>query len=104
MLRGAVRIMANERIQSIALPAIMDLDSLDGVRDGMLDALEEGHVSVSAAGVERVSTNALLMLISAAQTAQRNQFEFKLDQPSAALLSAIERLGLAAQFSGMMKS
>lgn len=69
----------------------------------MLDAVEEGAVSVTAGAVERISANALFMLISAAETARKNQYDFFIEQPSAALLTAIERLGLSAQFSGMMR-
>ena len=89
--------------KTVALPAIVDLDSLDGIRDGLLDAIEEGPVTVAAAGVERVSTNALFMLISAAETARRNNFEFEIDKPSVALTGAIERLGLGSSFMGMMR-
>ena len=89
--------------KTVALPAIVDLDSLDGIRDGLIDAIEEGPVTVSAAGVERVSTNALFMLISAAETARKNHFEFEIDKPSAAFAGAVERLGLSASFSGMMR-
>lgn len=88
---------------SVALPAIVDLDSLDGIRDGLIDAIEEGAVVVDAGAVERVSTNGLFMLLSAAQTARRNQFDFAITQPSAALTTAIARLGLDAQFSGMIR-
>ncbi|WP_193334382.1 STAS domain-containing protein [Devosia beringensis] len=95
--------MSKTADKSIALPAVIDLDSLDGIRDGLLDAVEEGPVTLAAGAVERVSTNALFMLMSAAETARRNQFEFAIEQPSAALTSAIERLGLGAQFSGMMR-
>ena len=95
--------MGSKAKKSLALPAIVDLDSLDGIRDGLIDAIEEGSVSISADSVERVSTNALFMLISAAETARRNSFDFSIEQPSAALTTAIERLGLAAQFSGMMR-
>jgi len=95
--------MSNKAGKSIALPAVIDLDSLDGIRDGLLDAIEIGSVTVAADAVERVSTNALFMLISAAETARRNHFEFAIEQPSAALTSAVERLGLGAQFSGMMR-
>ncbi len=89
--------------KSVALPAIIDLDSLDGIRDGLIDAIEEGSITIVADAVERVSTNALFMLLSAADTARRNHFDFAIEQPSAALTSAIERLGLDAQFSGMMR-
>jgi len=43
------------------------------------------------------------MLISAAESARRNHYEFAVDAPSAAMLAAIDRLGLGAQFSGIMK-
>ncbi|MGV8833248.1 MAG: STAS domain-containing protein [Devosia sp.] len=95
--------MSKKADKSIALPAIIDLDSLDSIRDGLLDAIEEGSVSVTAGAVERVSTNALFMLISAAETARRNHFEFSIEQPSAAMTSSIERLGLGAQFTGLMR-
>jgi len=95
--------MSKKADRAIVLPAVIDLDSLDGIRDGLLDALEEGAVTIAASGVERVSTNALFMLMSAAETARRNQFAFAIEQPSAALTGAIERLGLGAQFSGMMR-
>jgi len=95
--------MVSKTKKSVALPAVIDLDSLDGIRDGLIDAIEEGPVTVNANAVERVSTNALFMLISAAEAARRNQFEFAIEQPSAAMTAAIERLGLDAQFSGMMR-
>lgn len=95
--------MSNKADSSIALPAVIDLDSLEEVRDGLLEAIETGSVTVAASAVERVSTNALFMLISAAETSRRNHFEFAIEQPSAALTSAIERLGLGPQFSEMMR-
>ena len=60
-------------------------------------------VAVQAGAVERVSTNALLLLVSAAETARRHHFDFTIETPSAAMSAAIERLGLEAQFSGMMR-
>ncbi len=95
--------MVSKAKKSVALPAIIDLDALDGIRDGLIDAIEEGPVTVTANAVERVSTNALFMLISAAETARRNHFDFAIEQPSAALTAAIARLGLDAQFSEMMR-
>ncbi|SFC51491.1 STAS domain-containing protein [Devosia psychrophila] len=102
-LRGHAFVMVTKTKKSVALPAIIDLDSLDNIRDSLIDLVEEGPVTVTADAVERVSTNALFMLISAADSARKNQFEFAIEQPSAAMTSAIERLGLAAQFSGMMR-
>lgn len=95
--------MVSTTKKSVALPAIIDLDSLDGIRDGLIDAVEVGPVTISADAVERVSTNALFMLISAAETARRNQFDFAIEKPSAALTAAVERLGLGAQFEGMIR-
>lgn len=102
-LRGHAVIMVSKTKKSVVLPAIIDLDALDSMRDGLIDAIEEGPVILKADAVERVSTNALFMLISAADTARKNQFDFTIEQPSAAMTSAIERLGLGAQFSGMMR-
>lgn len=95
--------MAASAEKSIALPAIVDLDALDHVRDGLIDAVEHGPVTIAAAGVERVSTNALLMLLSAAETARRNNFGFTIADASMPMVSAIERLGLKPHFSDMMK-
>jgi len=95
--------MAKHITQTVALPAVIDLDAIDGVRDVLIDALEEGPVSVDAAAVERVSTNALLLLVSAAETARRNQYEFAIQAPSAAMVAAIGRLGLSARCSGMIR-
>jgi anti-anti-sigma regulatory factor len=95
--------MAKTVKKTVALPAIVDLDSLDAIRDRLIDAVEIGPVAVSADAVERVSTNALFMLISAAETAKSNQNAFEIEKPSAAMIAAIDRLGLGARFTGMMK-
>ena len=87
----------------VALPSIVDLDALDIVRDGLLDAVETGPVEIDASHVERVSTNALFMLVSAAETSRRNSFPFAIREPSPPMLSAIARLGLGESFSGLMK-
>lgn len=87
----------------VSLPAIVDLDALDNVRDGLIDAVELGAVSVDGSRVERVATNALLMLISAAETAKRNSYAFEISGASAPMQAAIERLGLASSFTSLMK-
>jgi anti-anti-sigma regulatory factor len=95
--------MAYQQVGAITLPEVVDLDALDSIRDQLIDAIELGSVSVDASAVQRVSTNGLLMLVSAAESARRNHNEFSVDAPSAAMLAAIERLGLGTAFSGMMK-
>jgi anti-anti-sigma regulatory factor len=87
----------------VVLPAIVDLDALDNVRDGLIDAVELATVKVDASRVERVATNALMMLISAAETARRNSFGLEVTSASAPMRAAIERLGLADAFSALMK-
>lgn len=95
--------MAESERKTVVLPAIVDLDSLEIIRDGLLEAVDNGAITIAAAGVERVSTNALFMLISAAETARKNNFEFEIEAPSAALTGAIGRLGLSASFQAMMR-
>lgn len=95
--------MAEGRSKPIALPAIVDLDALDDVRDKLIDAIEAGPVTVSGEAVERVATNALVMLISAAETARRNSFAFTVTKISAPMQAAIDRLGLSASFAGMTR-
>jgi anti-anti-sigma regulatory factor len=95
--------MAEAHTKSIALPAVVDLDALDVVRDQLIEAVDAGPVAVNAAGVERVASNALLLLISAAETARRNGFGFSISGSSDAMQSAIERLGLTPHFAAMMK-
>lgn len=100
---GAVFPVADGRNKSVALPAIIDLDALDAVRDQLLDAVESGSVAVGAGAVERVCTNALFLLISAAETARRNSFSFTVNDASEAILAAIDRLGLGPSFAGMLE-
>jgi anti-anti-sigma regulatory factor len=95
--------MTDKAAQSMALPAIVDLDSLDEIRDRLLDAVEHGSVTVGAGDVERVATNALLMLLSAAETARRSAYSFEIENLSAPMQSAIERLGLSDHFEPLCK-
>ena len=95
--------MANSGTISVALPAIIDLDALDEVRDRLLQAMDAEVVTVSAAAVERVATNGLLMLLSAAETARQNGLGFSIDRPSASMAAAIERLGLKTQFEPIVR-
>jgi len=90
--------MAARAGQSVVLPAIVDLDSLDRVRDELIAAGEFGPVHVDGSGVERVATNALLMLLSAGETARTDDSTLFIDSMSNSMISAIERLGLASRF------
>ncbi len=87
----------------VALPAVVDLDSIDGVRDRLLEAMELGAVCVSAETVERVSTNALLMLLSAARTARHGRISFEVSSVSLPMTAAIDRLGLTTHFADLAR-
>jgi anti-anti-sigma regulatory factor len=93
----------SDAARTLALPTIVDLDALDVVRDGLIEAVELGAVDVDGRAVERVSTNALLMLVSAAETARRNSYGFSISSASAAMRSAIDRLGLSGAFGPLMR-
>lgn len=95
--------MAEAEVQSVELPAIVDLDTLDPIRDELIDAIDHGSVVVGAASVERVATNALFMLMSAAETARRNDTSFSVSAPSEQMIAAIDRLGLGEIFAPLLK-
>lgn len=95
--------MAQTRSKTIALPEIVDLDALDPIRDVLIDAVESGPVEVRGDAVERVATNALFMLMSAAETARRNNFAFAVTEPSEPFRLAVERLGLGDEFAAILQ-
>ena len=95
--------MAKTSQNQVTLPAVVDLDALDSVRDTLLPAIEQGPVEVMCGAVERISTNALLMLISAAETARRNNFDFAIAAISPPMQAAIDRLGFSARFAETIK-
>jgi anti-anti-sigma regulatory factor len=90
--------MATASVRTLALPSVVDLDALDAIRDRLADALESGPVTLDAGAVERVSTNALFLLLAAAETARRHKFAFAIAQAAPALTGAIARLGLTERF------
>ncbi len=89
--------------QAVVLPAIVDLDSLDTFRDKLMDAVDRGDAEVDGSAVERVATNALMMLLSAAETAKHNKNGFAVVTPSEPMQSAIQRLGLTPYFAPLTK-
>jgi anti-anti-sigma regulatory factor len=95
--------MADASENLVALPAVLDLDALDDVRETLIAAIEQGSVVVSARRVERIATNALLLLASAAESARRHGFAFEIVDASSPMLSAIHRLGLTPAFAPMLR-
>ena len=95
--------MAASNTKIYDLPVVMDVDALDDVRDWLSEAVGHGDVQLNAAQVSRVVTNSLLMLVSAGQSAARNNFAFTICEPSQAFCEAIERLGMNEIFSNFLK-
>lgn len=95
--------MAANKARAVTLPQIVDLDSLDEIRDGMLDAVDHGDVNIDASQVERVATNGLIMLLSAAETARRSSHQLNVTNASEPMLSAIDRLGLGPSFAPLIE-
>ncbi len=95
--------MADAPRNVVELPAVVDLDALEGVRDVLAAALERGPAIVSGAGVGRVSTNGLVMRLSAAESARRDGLDFAVTAMSAPMLAAIDRLGFGHRFATMTR-
>lgn len=95
--------MADVQTKLIELPAIADIGAVDELREEMIDALDVGNLEINLAKVERVSTNALFMLLSAAQTARSHNFELKLSSPSEHFSNALQVLGLESAFEPLLK-
>lgn len=100
---GGSSFVAQSSSKTIALPAVVDLDALDPIRDDLIEALESGPVKVDCAGVERVATNAIFLLLSAAETARRNNFAFAVSNASEPFRAAVARLGLGSPYSAIME-
>lgn len=93
--------MAEPALSIVELPVVFDLDALDEVRDRIVEALEAGPVGISGKAVERVSTNALLMLLSAAGAVRTGGPRMEMMDMSRAMESAIERLGFGPYFASL---
>ena len=98
--------LINAQTKILDLPAIVDLDILDSIRDNLIEVielLEQGSLEINAQKVERVATNALLMLLSTARTAEQEDVSFFIKDPSTQMLNAINRLGLDDNFTPLFK-
>ncbi len=95
--------MAAENTKTYDLPAVMDVDALDNVRDWLSEAVGHGNVELNGSQVSRVVTNSLLMLVSASQGAAKNNFNFTICEPSEPFREAIGRLGMNETFSRFLK-
>jgi len=95
--------VADTQATKIELPAIADIGAVDELRDEMIDALNSGDLEINLEKVERVSTNALFMLLSAAETAKSHNYKLQLSAPNENFSSALSTLGLESAFAPLMK-
>jgi len=87
-------------MKSLKLPADLRIQSATALRDRLLVALEgTGPLRLQAAGVARLDTAGLQLLVAAAREAARRGRELRLAAPSAPLTEGLERLGLEDYFS-----
>ncbi len=86
--------MPQTEIQSLPLPSVVDVDAIDELRDWLNGALDTGDVRLDGSGVTRLVTNALLMMISARNTAEAKGVTFQISNPSPAFGEAVDRLGM----------
>ncbi len=92
-----------EQNEIVVLPAIVDLDATDSIREKLLEQIEHGAINIDASPVERVATNSLLMLLSASKSAKAANIDFFIQNPSEQMVGAIERLGLSENFAPLIK-
>jgi anti-anti-sigma regulatory factor len=95
--------MGENTIQAFELPSVLDIDAMDELRDWLTSALEVGNIRLNGSAVVRVVTNALLLLVSANQSALKNNLTFCVCDPSPALCEAVDRLGLTDIFSDFLE-
>ena len=79
----------------LTLPGTLDNGGAPALRESFLSALEAGTaVVVAGAAVERVSTPCLQVMLARAAAVADAGRDFALAQPSEALISAFDDLGL----------
>jgi len=90
-------------IQSFDLPSVFDVDAMDELREWLSSALEIGDIQINGAGVTRLVTNGLLLLVSAKASADKNKIAFSIVEPSPAFGEAVERLGMGEIISPLLQ-
>jgi anti-anti-sigma regulatory factor len=94
----------NGRLE-IDLPAVLDLPAAADLRDTLLDALARdsgAEVALKAAGVERVSTACVQVVLAAAAGFTAAARHIEIDAPSEAVLTTFRQLGLAADLEKLI--
>jgi chemotaxis protein CheX len=90
----------NGRLE-LELPTVLDLPVAAELRDLLIDAAARDTAAdlvLFGAGVERVSTASIQVLLAGALALRGAARRLELDHPSEALTSAFHHLGLEAEF------
>jgi anti-anti-sigma regulatory factor len=90
---------APAREGAVILPPILDVTMAESLqRELVLRARGSDGIVIDAAGVERISTACIQILLASSLEAASRHAGFCLRAPSAAVVTALADLGLGAQF------
>jgi anti-anti-sigma factor len=95
---------AREGRTEILLPSVLDLPAAGELREALLDALARKTSSdlvLKAAGVERISTACVQVMLAAAASFQSVSRRLVVERPSAAVIETFKHLGLAADLESI---
>lgn len=82
------------------LPPVLDLAAAEPLAVALRALLPDGPIRVDGAAVERALTPGLQVLAAAAATARTRGIGFRVENASAAMVEAIEDLGLGKALEG----
>ncbi len=80
--------------QALMLSAILDLTTIEELYEALRERGALAEIVLDGTAVERVTTPCLQLLAAAAKGAARGEAAFTLRNPSSALMTAIQDLGL----------
>jgi len=86
----------------VRLPAVLDLAAANDLRDSLQDVLNRDdatEIILKAAGVERVSTACVQVILATAAAAKAAAHRLEVEAPSEQLSDAFRLLGLAADLA-----
>lgn len=81
--------------QALLLASNLDLTSLDELYEALRERSSLAEIIVDGSAVERITTPCLQLLAATAKGAAQGDAAFTLRQPSSALITAIQDLGLS---------
>ena len=84
------------------LPGSLDLTAARELRDDLQSRMMVGAVTMDAAGVDRLSTPCVQVLLAAGRAAASANVSFRILNASEVFRTAVAELGLKSQFSNWM--